>query len=400
MDEAETLSDRIAIMKEGHLQCVGSPLFLKDRFGLGYNLTLVMEDEFGHTQDASAITSFIQLQIPGSELLRLSGKELTYRFPQGSESSFPDAFDALEEERNSLGIGAFGVTNSSLEEVFLELARNKEDPVVAPSEKSELPDSSDVVNAVESQDVAVEYLSPFAQVALLYRKRWTVQKRDAKGACFAIVVPVIVMALVLLVLMIEPPFVGPAIEASPNLYRTSPDGGFGETDIVVGSGRTVVARNQTIPENETILANFDVIEELFEASYDHVTVSTMAEETVTSAQVSRFLLDTYNDRDHHVRFGAYVLEDTIDLKVIIDWVEARWLLLRILVGDDGSLPAEIKITAEDMANLFYNLTTADTSSTGLNTVSARRTGFSSNFVSHSRNVQTGRPIYNQSCKKA
>jgi ABC-type multidrug transport system ATPase subunit len=33
LDEAEILSDRIAIMAEGKLKCVGSPLFLKDHFG-------------------------------------------------------------------------------------------------------------------------------------------------------------------------------------------------------------------------------------------------------------------------------------------------------------------------------------------------------------------------------
>ena len=31
LDEAEILSDRIAIMAEGKLRCVGSPLFLKAR---------------------------------------------------------------------------------------------------------------------------------------------------------------------------------------------------------------------------------------------------------------------------------------------------------------------------------------------------------------------------------
>jgi ATP-binding cassette subfamily A (ABC1) protein 3 len=32
-------------MKEGSLQCCGSNLFLKQKFGLGYNLTLVTEND-------------------------------------------------------------------------------------------------------------------------------------------------------------------------------------------------------------------------------------------------------------------------------------------------------------------------------------------------------------------
>ena len=41
MEEADILGDRIAIISNGKLRCVGSPLFLKSRFGEGYNLTLV-----------------------------------------------------------------------------------------------------------------------------------------------------------------------------------------------------------------------------------------------------------------------------------------------------------------------------------------------------------------------
>ncbi len=33
MDEADLLGDRIAIMAEGHLRCVGSSLFLKKEYG-------------------------------------------------------------------------------------------------------------------------------------------------------------------------------------------------------------------------------------------------------------------------------------------------------------------------------------------------------------------------------
>ena len=40
MDEADQLGDRIAIMHHGKLRCLGSPLFLKSKFGVGYNITM------------------------------------------------------------------------------------------------------------------------------------------------------------------------------------------------------------------------------------------------------------------------------------------------------------------------------------------------------------------------
>lgn len=41
MDEADVLGDRIGIMAKGQLMCLGSSLFLKNRFGAGYRLNLV-----------------------------------------------------------------------------------------------------------------------------------------------------------------------------------------------------------------------------------------------------------------------------------------------------------------------------------------------------------------------
>lgn len=40
MDEADILGDRIAIMAEGKVVCTGSSLFLKNRYGVGYNLII------------------------------------------------------------------------------------------------------------------------------------------------------------------------------------------------------------------------------------------------------------------------------------------------------------------------------------------------------------------------
>jgi len=44
MDEADVLGDRIGIMHSGKLTCVGSSLFLKTKFGVGYNLCISKND--------------------------------------------------------------------------------------------------------------------------------------------------------------------------------------------------------------------------------------------------------------------------------------------------------------------------------------------------------------------
>jgi len=50
MDEADILGDRIGIMTGGKIICLGSSLFLKKRFGVGYVLTCVKKSQETNTK--------------------------------------------------------------------------------------------------------------------------------------------------------------------------------------------------------------------------------------------------------------------------------------------------------------------------------------------------------------
>lgn len=52
--------DRIAIMAHGQLRTVGSSMFLKNRFGVGYHMTVVK----GAGCDGKAVAQFIQQHVP------------------------------------------------------------------------------------------------------------------------------------------------------------------------------------------------------------------------------------------------------------------------------------------------------------------------------------------------
>ena len=45
MEEADILGDKIAIMAKGQLQCLGSSLHLKQKFGAGYGVTVRTQPE-------------------------------------------------------------------------------------------------------------------------------------------------------------------------------------------------------------------------------------------------------------------------------------------------------------------------------------------------------------------
>jgi ATP-binding cassette subfamily A (ABC1) protein 3 len=51
MDEAEYLADRVAIMSSGQLKCCGSSLFLKNKYGTGFILTIEKHDNFQDLSD-------------------------------------------------------------------------------------------------------------------------------------------------------------------------------------------------------------------------------------------------------------------------------------------------------------------------------------------------------------
>jgi len=45
MEEADVLSDRVAVIVDGQFECVGTPLYLKNTFGDGYRINMICEQD-------------------------------------------------------------------------------------------------------------------------------------------------------------------------------------------------------------------------------------------------------------------------------------------------------------------------------------------------------------------
>jgi ABC-type sugar transport system ATPase subunit len=118
MDEADLLGDRIAIMSDGFLRCLGTPMFLKNRFGVGYHMTLVKSPSC----DTSAVERLIVSSVPGSKLVGEASAELSFILPREQSSVFPQLFTSLETHRANLGISNYGVSVTTMEEVFLKVS--------------------------------------------------------------------------------------------------------------------------------------------------------------------------------------------------------------------------------------------------------------------------------------
>uniref|UniRef100_A0A452RDE6 ATP binding cassette subfamily A member 3 n=1 Tax=Ursus americanus TaxID=9643 RepID=A0A452RDE6_URSAM len=115
MDEADLLGDRVAIMAKGELQCCGSSLFLKQKYGAGYHMTLVKEPHC----DPEAISRLVQYHVPSATLESRAGAELSFILPKESTHRFESLFTKLEKQQKELGIASFGASVTTMEEVFL-----------------------------------------------------------------------------------------------------------------------------------------------------------------------------------------------------------------------------------------------------------------------------------------
>uniref|UniRef100_A0A8D2I8B3 ATP binding cassette subfamily A member 3 n=1 Tax=Urocitellus parryii TaxID=9999 RepID=A0A8D2I8B3_UROPR len=115
MDEADLLGDRIAIMAKGELQCCGSSLFLKQKYGAGYHMTLVKEPHC----NPEGISHLVHHHVPNATLESSVGAELSFILPKESTHRFESLFTKLENKQKELGIASFGASVTTMEEVFL-----------------------------------------------------------------------------------------------------------------------------------------------------------------------------------------------------------------------------------------------------------------------------------------
>ncbi|XP_042906076.1 phospholipid-transporting ATPase ABCA3 [Parasteatoda tepidariorum] len=117
MEEADALGDRIAIMADGEIQCCGSPIFLKKKYGAGYHLTMVKEPDC----DTTLITKTILSRVPNAEETSNIGRELKYSLPTESSHLFCDLFTELDQRRSELKISSYGASITTMEEVFIKV---------------------------------------------------------------------------------------------------------------------------------------------------------------------------------------------------------------------------------------------------------------------------------------
>ncbi|XP_077916041.1 ATP-binding cassette sub-family A member 13 [Halichoerus grypus] len=211
LDEAEALGDRVAFLQQGRLCCCGPPFCLTEAYGQGLSLTLTKQPSALEADDPKAIaraTSLIQSYIPQAFLKDSSGRELVYGVPQGADRAcFRGLFQALEQNLHSLHVTGFGISDTTLEEVFLMLLQGSKKQSGAELELQDQkpPERAPgYCGAPAGTPPAGGSPRPLAQAAALLVKRLWSTRRAWKGTLSNLLLPVLFVALAMALFMVRP----------------------------------------------------------------------------------------------------------------------------------------------------------------------------------------------------
>ena len=211
MDEADILGDRIAIMAEGEIQCAGSSLFLKNRYGVGYNLVISKKEQ----QPAPQIDKFVLDNITDSKKVQEVSSEIQYQLPTSSAHQFKNFFQEFDKSLDYLGIRSYGIGITTLEEVFLKIGHGEEVEAERAKRKQEKRDQSDNIQesmrvgettqskkSVESVNTMLDNYSITDQIGngsfflhtkMIIKKKLLMQVRDIKTLSIDLLFPIILI---------------------------------------------------------------------------------------------------------------------------------------------------------------------------------------------------------------
>ncbi|XP_056405772.1 ABC-type organic anion transporter ABCA8-like isoform X2 [Hyla sarda] len=231
MDEADILADRKAVLSKGGLKCVGSSLFLKRKWGIGYHLRM----QVSPSCKPEAITSVIEEHISSARLSTQNVEDLTFTLPFDQMDSFPALFSHLDE-RVGADIRSYGVSITTLDDVFLKLEGEEEIEksdygVFARSDQnedeitdlaSEMEDS--VMLMSDSGSVTLHGLALWRQqVITMARIRFLKLKHDMKGfRSILVLLFLFLLPLITTAILVDSLQTIHSWKLSPDLYYRGP----------------------------------------------------------------------------------------------------------------------------------------------------------------------------------
>ena len=143
MEEADILADRIAVVADGKLKCVGSSLNLKNTYGDGYRISIVIKQQGLE----NSVIKWMNQIAPSNNFVDDSGGSLLFTVPLNKTNEIAKLFGLLEEKKDNLAYDEYtdsyssaedpnvqalksliidvGISHATLEEVFMKVTGKK-----------------------------------------------------------------------------------------------------------------------------------------------------------------------------------------------------------------------------------------------------------------------------------
>ena len=224
MEEASVLGKRIGIINAGKMKCIGTPLFLIERYGKFMNLDITKEEG----ADNDNIINFIKKRANNIEYEILS-EEILFRIPKKSEKSknsndnvddlidndsnkvndsldLTKFFEDLDNNLKNLGIKSYSASMPTLEDVFLNVAAEdskKENQKL----REKLAENEKINDKILFETDFKEDFSTkskfFNDFKACFWRRFILTSRDIKGFLMEILCPILLVLVGLIVSQVD-----------------------------------------------------------------------------------------------------------------------------------------------------------------------------------------------------
>lgn len=124
LDEAEYLGDRIGIMSEGGLVCLGSSSFLKNKFSCGFNINFLVDHKKITQNLRHKLIDELRKEEPKCSVKVMGKETIVVNFPEINKTC-ENIFRLVDKIKNECCIINYTLSTTSLEDVFLKLNSNE-----------------------------------------------------------------------------------------------------------------------------------------------------------------------------------------------------------------------------------------------------------------------------------
>ena len=121
MEECESLCNRLIIMVNGKICCIGSPQHLKNKFGKGFIVQMKLKVSDNIEDNILKLKNFMKNSFEATEVKELYFNSIKFEINNVS-LSWANIFGNIERAKESLNIEDYSVGQTTLEEVFLSFA--------------------------------------------------------------------------------------------------------------------------------------------------------------------------------------------------------------------------------------------------------------------------------------